>query len=66
MAADDSITGNKTVRDMESTIRELERLLGRKTMEVKILKDALDKSQAKNRPCLRNRRNETICDDDRR
>ena len=28
-------------------IRELERLLGRKTMEVEILKDALAKSQAK-------------------
>ena len=46
-AADDSVTGNKTVRDMEARIRELERQLGRKTMEVEILKEALDKSRAK-------------------
>ena len=47
VAADDSVTGNKTVRDMETRIRELERQLGRKTMEVEILKEALDKSRAK-------------------
>ena len=47
VAADDSVTGNKTVRDMEVRIRELERQLGRKTMEVEILKEALDKSRAK-------------------
>jgi len=32
---------------MEARIRELERQLGRKTMEVEILKEALDKSRAK-------------------
>ena len=47
VAADDSVTGNKTVRDMDARIRELERQLGRKTMEVEILKEALDKSRAK-------------------
>ena len=47
VAADDSVTGNKTVRDMEARIRELERQLGRKTMEAEILKEALDKSRAK-------------------
>ena len=47
VATDDSVTGNKTVRDMEARIRELERQLGRKTMEVEILKEALDKSRAK-------------------
>ena len=47
VAADDSVTGNKTVRDMEARIRELERQLGRKTMEVEILKEALDKSRSK-------------------
>ncbi len=47
VAADDSVTGNKTLRDMEAHIRELERQLGRKTMEVEILKEALDKSRAK-------------------
>ena len=47
VAADDSVTGNKAVRDMQARIRELERQLGRKTMEVEILKEALDKSRAK-------------------
>lgn len=47
VAQDDSVTGNRTVREMESRIRELERQLGRKTMEVEILKEALDKSRAK-------------------
>ena len=35
------------VRRLEERIRELERLLGRKTMEVEILKEALAKAQAK-------------------
>ena len=61
MAADDSFTGNKTVRDMGARIRELERQLGRKTMEVENLKEALDISWAKNRPCLRSRSTVTIC-----
>lgn len=47
VAADDSVTGNKTVRDMKTRIRELQRQLGRKTMEVEILKEALDKSRSK-------------------
>jgi transposase len=51
VAADDSVTGNKTVRDMEARIRELERQPGRKTMEVEILKEALDKSRAKASLC---------------
>ena len=62
MAADDSVTGNKTVRDMGARIRELERQIGRKTMEVEILKEALDISWSKkNRPCLRSRSTVTIC-----
>ena len=47
VTGDDSVTSNKAVREMESRIRELERQLGRKTMEVEILKEALDKSRAK-------------------
>ena len=47
VAEDDSVTGNRTVREMENRIRELERQLGRKTMEVEILKEALDKSRSK-------------------
>jgi transposase len=47
VAGDDSVTSNKTVREMETRIRELERQLGRKTLEVEILKEALDKSRVK-------------------
>jgi transposase len=47
VTGDDSVTSNKTVREMESRIRELERQLGRKTLEVEILKEALDKSRSK-------------------
>lgn len=47
VAEDDSVTTSKTVRRMKSHIRKLERQLGRKTMEVEILKEALDKSRSK-------------------
>ena len=47
VAEDDVVTGNKAVREMENRIRELERQLGRKTMEIEILKEALNKSQSK-------------------
>ncbi len=54
--ADDGVTGNGEVRRLEERIRELERQLGRKTLEVEILKEALARSQAKNRSCSRDRR----------
>ena len=44
---EDQITSNKAVREMETRIRELERQLGRKTLEVEILKEALEKSRSK-------------------
>jgi len=44
---DDDVTSNRVVREMDSRIRELERQLGRKTMEVEILREALDKSRVK-------------------
>ena len=47
VTGDDEVTSNKAVRQMEDRIRELERQLGRKTLEVEILKEALDKSRAK-------------------
>ena len=37
--ADDQVTSNQDVRKLEERVRELERLLGRKTMEVEILRD---------------------------
>ena len=47
VTGDDSVTSNKAVREMEARVRELERQLGRKTLEVEILKEALDKSRSK-------------------
>ncbi len=54
--ADDEVVAASEVRRLEQRVRELERLLGRKTMEVEILKEALDLARAKNRPCCRTRR----------
>lgn len=47
VSEDDSVTGNKAVRDREARIRELERRPGRKTLENEILREALEKSRAK-------------------
>ena len=44
---DDDVTSNRVVRQLEDRIRELERQLGRKTLEVEILREALDKSRSK-------------------
>jgi len=44
-------------------VRKLERLLGRKTTEVEILKEALELARAKNRPCCRSRRWRSIPED---
>ncbi|WP_209428492.1 IS3 family transposase [Pararhodobacter sp. SW119] len=47
VAGDDDVTSNRTVRQLEDRVRELERQLGRKTLEVEILKEALDKARFK-------------------
>jgi transposase len=47
VTGDDEVTSNRAVRQMEDRIRELERQLGRKTLEVEILKEALEKSRVK-------------------
>ena len=47
VSGDDDVTSNKEVRQMGERIRELERQLGRKTLEVEILKEALDKTRSK-------------------
>ena len=44
---DDDVTSNRVVRQLEERIRELERQLGRKTLEAEILREALDKSRSK-------------------
>ena len=47
VGSDETVVGSSEVRRLEERVRELERLLGRKTMEVEILKEALTKAQAK-------------------
>jgi transposase len=47
VVGDDDVTSNRTVRQLEDRVRELERQLGRKTLEVEILKEALDKARSK-------------------
>lgn len=45
--ADDQVVGASELRTMKKRIRELERLLGRKTMEVEILKEAIEVAREK-------------------
>ena len=47
VGSDEQVVGSSEVRRLEERVRELERLLGRKTMEVEILKEALARSEAK-------------------
>ena len=47
VAADEDVVGTSKVRELERRVRDLERLLGRKTMEVEILKEALALARAK-------------------
>ena len=47
VSEDDDVTSNKVVRQLEDRIRELERQLGRKTLEAEILREALDKVRSK-------------------
>jgi transposase len=49
--ADEDVVGTSRVRDLERRARELERLLGRKTMEVEILREALDVARVKKPRC---------------
>lgn len=47
MGSDESLVGSSEVRRLEERVRDLERPLGRKTMEVEILKEALARSKSK-------------------
>ncbi len=47
VAADEAVAGASEVRRLEDQIRDLERLLGRKTMEVEILREALARNGSK-------------------
>src|SRR3954462_2205952 len=50
--ADEDVVPASEARKLEDRVRELERLLGRKTMEVEILKEALDLARAKKQTLL--------------
>ena len=45
--ADEDVVGASRLRELEKRVRDLERLLGRKTMETEILKEALDLARPK-------------------
>ncbi|MCQ0990647.1 IS3 family transposase [Jiella sp. LLJ827] len=45
--ADEDVVGTSRVRDLEKRVRDLERLLGRKTLENEILKEALEVARPK-------------------
>ena len=45
--ADDDVVAAGRVRELEAKVRELERLLGRKTMEAEILREALEHARPK-------------------
>jgi transposase len=47
VSVEEDVVAASRVRELESRIRELERLLGRKTLEVEILKEALAATRAK-------------------
>ena len=42
--SDEPVVGSSEVKKLEDRVRELERMLGRKTMEVELLRDALSKA----------------------
>jgi transposase len=50
--SDEPVVGSSEVRRLEDRVRELERVLGKKTMENEILREALAKVQVK-KPTLR-------------
>ena len=50
--ADDDVVAASRIRELEAKVRDLERLLGRKTTEAEILREALDATRGK-KPGLR-------------
>ena len=47
VGSDEPVVGSSEVRRLEERVRELERMLGRKTMEVEIFREALAKPAAR-------------------
>ncbi len=52
---DEAVVGTSEIKKLEERVRELERMLGRKTLEVELLREALSKASLKkpiSRPIL--------------
>ena len=54
VSADDAVVAAAEVRRLEERVRELGRLLGRKTLEVEVLKEAFERVRT-NKPTLLSR-----------
>jgi transposase len=50
VAADEDVVGTSRLRGLERRVAQLERLLGRKTLEAEILREALDLARPKKAP----------------
>ena len=55
VGCDSDVVGSREVRRLKEQVRELERLLGRKTLENEILKEAVEHSRSKKQILRQNR-----------
>ncbi|WP_312409780.1 IS3 family transposase [Shinella sp.] len=62
--SDEPVIGSSEVKKLEDRVRELEHILGRKTLENEILREALSKAQSKNRYRGRSCCRRTVPDED--
>ena len=62
--ADDDVVAASEIKRLQHQVRELERQLGRKTMEAEILKEALPRHRQKNTACTRSRPGRAMADED--
>ena len=49
LQANEDVVGASQVRDLDKRVRDLERMLGKKTMEAEILREALELARPKKR-----------------
>jgi transposase len=55
MSADEAVVPESEVKQLRNQIRELQRLLGKKTLECEILKEAVELTRAPKKLLLRSR-----------
>jgi transposase len=53
LGADERVVPESDVKQLQAQVRELQRLLGKKTMEVEVLKEAVELARPKKRMLLR-------------